>query len=223
MAAETVLMADLPSIDITDEGEFDEFDIEEVLGMPQADIVRAAKLSGNYAAAVKHMIDKHKSEGHFLAGSNMAAIDSYDCAEHIKTDEKRTNVLSFNSQMCCSSSVSAGASTSQSFNILTWGQLLEEGKFQCFEPFSPIYKEKAALHFEKLFKDEERCNVLFYDYHDGKMLYLLTQHSLWNWHHHPFLLCKCSRGAAVDTNHKCKIISQEEQVRLYSHLKHWWD
>ena len=63
-----------------------------------------------------------------------------------------------------------------------------------------------------------------YDMHDGKMLYLLTQHSLFNRKHHPFLLCNCKRGAGVqDGNHQCKIINDEEQLRLYNRSKRRWD
>ena len=36
-----------------------------------------------------------------------------------------------------------------------------------------------------------------YDVYDGKMLYGLTQHSLWSQKHHPFLLCKYRRGYAI--------------------------
>ena len=49
------------------------------------------------------------------------------------------------------------------------------------------------------------------------MLYLLTQHSLWNRKHSPFLLCSCKRGLGVVNNdtHECEILPHEEQVRLF--------
>jgi hypothetical protein len=59
-----------------------------------------------------------------------------------------------------------------------------------------------------------------YDVHDGKMLYLLTYHSLYNRCHYPFLLCKCKRGAGVvDEKHKCEMLTQEEQVEKLEHLR----
>ena len=62
-----------------------------------------------------------------------------------------------------------------------------------------------------------------YDLHDGKVLYLLTQHSLFNRKHYPFLLCKCQRGAGVkDPNHKCVMILDEEHCQWYNRsLRRW--
>ena len=52
----------------------------------------------------------------------------------------------------------------------------------------------------------------FYELHEGEMLYLLTQHLLFNRLHHPFLLCSCQRGEGVkDPGHKCRILTQTEQ------------
>ena len=53
----------------------------------------------------------------------------------------------------------------------------------------------------------------FYDTHDGKMIYILTQHSLYIRKHYPELLCKCKRGTAVkDPDHVCKFITHEEYI-----------
>ena len=67
------------------------------------------------------------------------------------------------------------------------------------------------------------CNISFYDLHDGKMLYMLTQHSLWNCTHHPFLLCKCKRGeGAVNSNHQCELLSHDDQLKLWDRsLRRW--
>jgi hypothetical protein len=60
-------------------------------------------------------------------------------------------------------------------------------------------------------------NITCYDMHDGKMIYLLTQHALFNCTHHPFLLCKCRHGANVtNPNHECILLTQEEQVTHYN-------
>ena len=55
------------------------------------------------------------------------------------------------------------------------------------------------------------------------MLYLLTQHSLWNRKHYRFLLCKCQRGIGVrDKDHECIMLTQTEQVHFYDRsLRRW--
>ena len=60
--------------------------------------------------------------------------------------------------------------------------------------------------------------------HDGKMLYLLTQHCQWNVKHHPFLQCKCARGEGVkNPDHECIWMTQEEQVAFYKKSKDRWE
>ena len=77
------------------------------------------------------------------------------------------------------------------------------------------YKQKKMIREED--DNDRRKNYTYYDLHDGKMLYLLTQHSVWNRKEHPFLLCECGRGEGVinNNNHKCKIISNDDQIKLY--------
>ena len=62
-----------------------------------------------------------------------------------------------------------------------------------------------------------------YDVHDGKMLYNLLQHSLWNRKHHPFLLCKCQRNASLNEadgeNHQCIMIDDQEYTKLFHRSK----
>ena len=56
------------------------------------------------------------------------------------------------------------------------------------------------------------------------MLYLLTQHSLWNRTHHPFLLCTCKRGeGVVDSDHQCKILSHEDQLNFWNRSFRRWN
>ena len=65
------------------------------------------------------------------------------------------------------------------------------------------------------------CDILgrkvsFYEVHDGKILYALTAHSTWCCLYHPFALCSCQRGeGVVDLDHKCRMLSGEEYVRLF--------
>ena len=124
------------------------------------------------------------------------------------------------------STVKEGATPAQSFNILTWQQI--EGT-ECAKNIFPVIQ--YVLYSKKKMREEglesllPGCNVSFYDLHDGKMLYLLTQHSLWSRRHHPFLLCKCRRGeGVVNSENECKILSHDEQVKLWGRsLRRWED
>jgi hypothetical protein len=56
------------------------------------------------------------------------------------------------------------------------------------------------------------------------MLYLLTQHSLWNRKFHPFLLCTCARGAGVRNEaHVCTPLTHQEQLEAWNRSKRRWD
>ena len=128
-------------------------------------------------------------------------------------------------------SIKAGYSTSASRNILTWQQMIGTESYANLMPvLEPIYERKKAVLNNNL-RIEPDCKfinknskITLYDLHDGKMLYLLTQHSLYNRKFHPFLLCKCQRGEGVinNMNHECKIISHEEQIHYYNRSIRRW-
>ena len=60
--------------------------------------------------------------------------------------------------------------------------------------------------------------------HDGKMLCMLTQNSLWNRRFYPFLLCKCQWGDGVkNDDHECVQFTHEEQVYFYERSNKRWD
>ena len=67
------------------------------------------------------------------------------------------------------------------------------------------------------------CEMCFYHLHDGKMLYLLTQHSLFNRKNRPFLLCSGERGECLNNNHECKVITHDNQVNLWKKSKRRWE
>ena len=54
------------------------------------------------------------------------------------------------------------------------------------------YEERKSI-IQK-FEDELNCKIYCYEIHDGKMLYLLTQHSLYSRLYSPYVLCSCTRG-----------------------------
>lgn len=82
------------------------------------------------------------------------------------------------------------------------------------------YEEKNILKGQ--LKDDG-YDVCMFDMHDGKMLYILSGHGLWNRKNYPFLLCKCKRKeGVVNADHVCKIMTHTEQTILnYKSLCRW--
>lgn len=81
-----------------------------------------------------------------------------------------------------------------------------------------VYEEKYKIPIKN---DGE--SVYFYDMHDGKMLYILTQNSLFNRTHSPFLLCKCQRGDTVcDSDRSCQLITHKDYLDLILRSMRRW-
>ena len=96
-------------------------------------------------------------------------------------------------------------------------ELGQEKAETLFPLLKDVYKSKYQL-------STTDGNRVYYDMHDGKMLYILTQHSLYNRKHHPFILCTCKRGDAVrDPNYVCKLIPHEQHLNLWDRSKRRWE
>ena len=111
------------------------------------------------------MIAKHNSSGRSIEGN---ALIIYNCNDTINsnTDKKKTNIVSYSSQLLTSSTMSAGAKPASSWNILTWIQI--SGKEKCaniFPAIQHVYKEKRLLR-----ADNTNANIDCYEMHDGKMI-----------------------------------------------------
>ena len=157
---------------------------------------------------------------------NLLLLNSYDGAEHEKTEKKRTNVISFSSKLFGASTVGKGSTGGTSRNILTWQQIKGEEKKEVLFPALQNHYQTMREMEQNLTVNEviPGCKIGFFELHDGKMLYLLTQHSLFNRKHKPFLLCKCKRGAGIlDPGHQCELISHVESVRLHDRSEHRWN
>ena len=107
--------------------------------------------------------------------------------------------------MLTSDSIKAGYSTAASRNILTWQQMIGKESYANMMPIlEPIYERKEAILNNNITIESNIINknskITLYDLHDGKMLYLLTQHSLFNWKFHPFLLYKYQKRDGVNNN-----------------------
>ena len=74
----------------------------------------------------------------------------------------------------------SGRSTVNSLNILTWQQIQgEEKSAYVFPAIASIFQTNKDIN-ENSMELIPNSKLFFYDIHDGKILYLLTQHLLFN-------------------------------------------
>ena len=183
--------------------------------------IEGARIKGQYDDWINYLVTKHEDHGRKLEG-DVIVMDSYDGAEHMTLQKKKAGVVSFSTQAFNAYTIKEGNSVATSHDILTWQQYRgEENAENAFAATKAVYERKKYLRkngLEKL----QNCNISYYDLHDGKMLYLLTQHSLFNRKHQPFLLCTCQRGEGIDRNHICKLIDHDEQICLWDRSKRRW-
>ena len=182
-----------------------------------------AKIDGNYSNYLSIIEDKHVKHGRIISSTdNAIVIDSFDGAEHLKSKKSITSVISFSTTILNSSWLAnKQVSACSSMNILTWQQLKGVESAGSIMPAVKDYFISKEHNRRNVFKGRE--NYFYYDLHDGKMLYLLMQHSLWNRKISPFLLCKCGRGEGViNEDHECTLISNDEQLKLYNRSQKRW-
>ena len=194
--------------------------------------VMGGVIEGGYGKYLKHLVEKHKSRGRILREEEEGiVIDSIDGAEHLKSKKQITSVISFSSSLVCSRWLAeARVKAGSSLNILTWMQLRGTESVHVMMPAVKSYfEEKKVIRDENQNNEQNISNnknkrkFWFYEVHDGKMLYLLTQHSLWNRKYHPFLICSCSRGAGVkDPSHVCTPLTNAEHLVLFNLSKRRW-
>ena len=66
--------------------------------------------------------------------------------------------------------------------------------------------------------------MLWNNWHDGKTIYLLTQHSIFNRKHNQFFLYRCKWEFTIhNRNHICEVIPHAYHVSLYNSLRYTWD
>ena len=151
---------------------------------------------------------------------NIVFFNSFDGTNHLESAEGKIDLISFSTTAFNKDLLSLkDYSTSKSANILTWMQAAsKEEPCMLLSVLDEHYKSRKEL--QESVKNSG-INLHCFEVHDAKMIYNLTQHSLWNRRFHPFLLCKCKRGEAVKDpiNHKCQLISDKEYVLLYEKSK----
>ena len=212
------------SMPLITDGE-DELDVALRTISQPTDTMDGAVLDGGYERFIELIENKHEKKGRIIEGNeNVAVLDSIDGAEHHRSNNTVTSVISFSSSILSphwinSREITAGSS----LNVLTWQQLRGSESILTMKPAVEDYFNSKKILRDSL--DDKRKKYFYYDLHDGKMLYLLTQHSQWNRKHHPFILCTCKRGVGVtnNDNHVCHKISGEEQIHLYNRSQRRWD
>jgi len=93
-------------------------------------------------------------------------IDSFDGAEHKKTEKKKISFISFSSQLTTKLWIESGTQTpGSSLDILTWQQLnASEKRSTVFPAIRQLYKDKHEMR-----ESGEYDNWAFEDMHDAKM------------------------------------------------------
>ena len=159
----------------------------------------------------------------------MIIINSYDGAEHSKNHKSKTSLISFSSQLFNEKIIQElGYSTTSPNNILTWMKLRRPEKPQNVLPVTmEVCKEIKTIqeYPDNIVKEQlDGKHFSIYEVSDGKMLYMVLQHSLYSRFHKPYLLCTCLRGEGVrDKSHKCRMIPHDRQVELYTRSLNRWE
>ena len=64
------------------------------------EILKGGKIAGSYASYISMMVSKHcDKDRSILQGSDVIVIDSFDGAEHSKSNKKRTSLITFSLQL----------------------------------------------------------------------------------------------------------------------------
>ena len=107
---------------------------------------------------------------------------------------KKSLIISFSSSIFGEQTVQKGNTNVSSKNILTWKHLIaDESYSNVSRAIKTEYQDRQKVM--ETYEQEYGCHIYSYYINDGKMIYMLTQHSMRNRKHHPFLLCTCKRGA----------------------------
>ena len=144
----------------------------------------------------------------------LIVINSFDGAILGVTDKKQLNMTSFSTALFSNTALIKGLTPANTSLILTWKQVIgDENVPNTFPAVKDMYNwMKGNARTGKV----HGRNYVFYEVHDCKMLYNLTQHSKRNREFHPMLLCACQRGdGVVDPNHICKLLCDGEHIDLF--------
>ena len=190
--------------------------------------VFGSKLEGGMEDWIEAMLKKFDCKRYTVEdGDDLILINSFDGAEAIKTEKELKSVISFSSQILTPRLIQSGTlQAGSSFNILTWMQLIGKEELKVLRPCMSEYLSIRRELVEGRIKSPSfpSSKIWTYDVHDGKMLYLLTQHSQWNRKNHPFMMCDCKRGDAIsNANHVCTMWNDINYSKKWNTSLRKWD
>ena len=188
------------------------------------DTFHLAKIEGEYDKYVDILKTQHKKLGFDpFCHKRGILIDSYDGARHENTAKNETNIVSFSSKLVSQESLRNGYGGGSSLDILTWQQFRgDETARNVFPAIERILLTKERMSHDMV-KKQDVDQFDMYELHDGKMIYLLTGHSLFNRKFHPFVLCECQRGEGLKEGHVCKLITHEKTIEMWDKSKRRWE
>ena len=160
-------------------------------------------------------METEKQKGIKLQG-DIGIMNSFDGENYIVREDGSTYILSFSCQLF-NRDIVEGTSSTASENIFTWQQAMCKENWKNLSVLLEDHYTEREQVKKTLETEYPLINIQYYDIHDGKMIYLLTQHSAYNGKFDPFFLCKCQRGDAFKSyTHKCMRISTDERIKLYN-------
>ena len=181
-----------------------------------------ARIKGGFETCLSVMFNEHKSKYKYdLEGKNIGILNSFDGANHLHNEEGSQPVISCSSQLFSRESLDHGL-FSGSEDILTWLQAMGKEDFATMKKLVEAHYRERAIKIQEL-ERKYKCKIICYDVHDGKMLYILSQHSNYNRKNYPMLTCRCKRGECfMNRRHKCKQFTDEEVVEKYERSKAYY-
>ena len=195
---------------------------------PDNTCIYGAKLKGSLSQWLDDvMLKKICGKSKVDDGEDIILLNCFDGAESMRSDKELKGVISFSSQVMIPSLVQQKVlKAGSSFNILTWMQVMAKEELGVLKACMPAYllERRELVEGRKKSSLLPNSKVWTYDVHDGKLLYLLTQHSLWNRKFHPFLMCKCRRGSGtMDESHECTMWDDAEYKQYWKDSLLKWE
>ena len=188
--------------------------------------IHGARLKGHMDNWLDSMVKKLDEKKSLKIGEDedVIVVNCFDGAEAIQSEKQVKGVVSFSSMLLTPKLVNEGLlHPGSSFNILTWLQILAKEELKVMKTCMQGYlQDRTELVCQQVRPSLLPRNKLFvYDMHDGKLLYLLSQHSMWNRKNFPFILCKCRRNR--DDPHDCTMWDDKEYQDHWNISKEKWD
>ena len=137
---------------------------------------------------------------------------SADESCHQDTKEGYSNVITCNVSIIGDRLLQNGFTSTQSQHILTTMQVVADEHLDvCMHIFHDFMKNINNLNVDQLPSNYHHLQIEFQVINNGKMIYALSQHSLYSRKCHPYCICKCKRGKVQE----CRKLNKNEYEKLY--------